>query len=284
MPSLASSLQEKEYEPERILIVSIEESRTQGESFWNSIPVKSTLPKNSILYRIILDENADEYEQFNMKYSVPKTFSLYIFGSNSMIISKMWTEGFPDPADFAAYMGGLQAGAFEYDEPHEAQYDAEAEIPENPEESNQRVKKVKISIRNEDGMQSHMFNETDTVEQLQQWLTLVVGRGHRYSIAHNNEMLTEDNSMTLKDAGLSPSALLRIQDNTGPMGQAPRRGDGAVNRAEAGNCWTRFVRRILLVLSFINPFASEGDQESFWEYQPSNNPDIAQVIAQNIMA
>ena len=214
-----------------------------------------------------------------MKYSVPKTFSLYIFGSNSMIISKMWTEGFPDPADFAAYMGGLQAGAFEYDEPHEAQYDAEAEIPENPEESNQRVKKVKISIRNEDGMQSHMFNETDTVEQLQQWLALVVGRGHHYSIAHNNEMLTEDNSMTLKDAGLSPSALLRIQDNTGPMGQAPRRGDGAVNRAEAGNCWTRFVRRILLVLSFINPFASEGDQESFWEYQPSNNPDIAQVIA-----
>ena len=285
MSTLAECLQEKEYEPERMLIVSIEETRNQGESFWLSVPVKSTLPNNVILHRIILDENADEYEQFTMKYDVQKAFSLFVFGSNSTIISKSWTEGFPEPAEFATYISGTQVGAFEFDDQHDTQYDQEIEeinAIANGVDPNIRVKTAKISIRTENGMQSQRFNETDTIHDILIWLNSLVGEGHQYIVVHNGQKLPEDHSMTLKAAGLCPSALLKIEDDDELRNNAPRRGIGQINQNENG-CWSRFVRKVSFVFSFINPFACDIESESFWEYQPSNNPDIAQVIARNVM-
>ena len=271
MSTLAECLQEKEYHPERMLVISVEDTREKGNYFWSSIPVKSTLPKNVILHRIILDEDMEEFESFSSKYEVSSNFSLYVFGPHSTIISHMWTEGFPEPAEFAEYISGTQVGAYTFD-------DQQQTIENMKNDVHNKTKKVKISIRTRDGAKSHTFNETDTVADLNMWLDAEVGPGNKYTISHTNEELTSDLTLSLKEAGLAPSALLRIKEgewnqNARPTGPAP------VNTTEG--CCGRFLKKALFVLSFINPFADEGDQESFWEYQPSNNPDIAQVVMRN---
>jgi hypothetical protein len=274
MTTLAACLQEKEYQPERMLIVSVEETREKGNYFWSSIPVKSTLPKNIILHRIILDEDIDEFETFSSKYDVSKNFSLYIFGPHSTIISHSWDSAFPEPAEFAEYISSTNIGAYTFDDQQQAIEDMVNDVEGTS-------KKVKISVRTDNGAKTKSFNETDSIADLHSWLDAEVGTGYKYIVSHNNQELSSNLTSTLKEAGLAPSALLRIKE--GEWGQATRP-TGPPPVIETQGCFSKFIKKITFTLSFINPFADEGDQERFWEYQPSNNPDIASAVTRNVFS
>lgn len=262
MESIKDSFNQKENYPEILLIVAVEDTTTDADAFWDSIPVKSTLPPAALIERIKIPEEFAKFEFFARKYQIMSTPGIYVFGPHSSIISQQWVGSYPLPTDFANYINSLHYGAFEGEE--------------EPNSENKR-RKIKISVKNGPIMVSQEFEDNETIRALNLWLESAVGPGNKYTIGHSRKPLPTDEDMLITDAiGHVPAALLKVVDSdpiTPNFG--PTHGD---------SCWDRFTSRIFMFLSFVNPFAGEGEQESFWEYQPSTNPNMAQIVMTNMMS
>lgn len=261
--SLDDALSAKEFDPARILIVSLEDEKSIGDEFWDSLPVKTTVQSSTIILRLIKNESDFDYNNFVEIYGVAPHNSLFIFGSNSTSITKEWLS-IPNPAEFSNYLRAQHLGPYML----------------NPDDQHTNddisSRKTKISVRNSNGISSLEFDESDTIRDLKCWLDSVCGAGSSYFTPHNQQPLPDRMSMTLKEAGFVPSCLVQV-GNSGP-----RAGEGRGPQAERGLCG-KIGSFIMMVLSFVNPFAGPGDQESFWEFQPSNNPDIEEVVARRFM-
>ena len=251
-----------------MLIVAVEDATTDADTFWNSVPVKSTLPTNSIVHRIKIPEDFNDFQYFAQKFQIMSTPAIYVFGSHSSIISYQWVGHYPKPEEFASYIGSLNYGAFEKEDENIT------EVTDTP------AKPIKISLRTDNGLITQQFDQPDTLKTLFAWLDETFGPNHTYTVILSQKLIPRDYNMLITDVvGKATAVLLKINE---PTQLTQGMTQPTVHHHEGGCCHS-ISSKIFMVLSFINPFASEGEQESFWEYQPSNNPDIAQVLVQNIM-
>ena len=140
-----------------------------------------------------------------------------------------------------------------------------------------RADKAKISLQGVNKTVIHEFDATSTIGELHDWIRSEFGREMpNLIVSHLHSLLSNDASITLKDADLCPSAVLREQDGE------TLRDDDTLNssryslndsKSKVGLCG-KITNFILKLCSFINPWASaseEDDDNDNWEYQPNSN-------------
>lgn len=258
MNSFLDALSLKELEPSRILIISVEDNREQGDAFFNSIPVISTIPQNSIIYRMILNESVTDYNAFCKKYGVFGSPAMYVFGPNTIQISRQWTIQYPKPEDFANYISEINIGAFE-----------NVDVDNN---SQNILKTIKISVRTEKCVKFQKFYENDHVSVLKNWLETEFGKNHQYTKTTSTDPIPLNGNYTLKELGLYPSAVLvQIQNSQNIFSHVSTRRTSRYG-------FSKYLHKLCKLTDFINPFAKFDESDEGWEYPPPTNPDIRQVV------
>jgi len=247
---IIEALDQKVSNPTQILIISLEDGLEKYNSFWSSIPVKSVLQHSFIICRIDANLNKIDFNSISEQFQVYSYPSLLIIGPNSETITQKWVDTFPSPTEFSSYFLSASINPYMMEDDH--------------------LKAVTISVQSPNGKTFRTFYETDQLSELHSWLNVTFGPGHTYFVSHLQCQLSQEMSQTLKEAGLSPSALLRVMDKKSTQPKTP------IVLQEKEDCDCKFFS----ALSFLNPFA-EFDDTGNWEYKPSNNPDLAEAIGQN---
>ena len=276
--SLEDVIYKKRDNPSLLLVISVDGNRNIGESFWNSPKVKEIFQNNEetmLFYRIIIDEIPSDYSNFCTLYKVESIPSLLIFEPNEQegIISQKWVGKLPTPEQFALYI-------------LEGVVEEEQIVPDINE------KMTRIVVTTPQRKFSEQFHRSDAVCVLYNWLNSEFGPHHSYTLASTNEPLTKDVLLTFREAGLYPEVELIMHDeNYGSMAlkstlfgheiKTENNNNQKINKRN--NIITSFFKKIKNIISYINPCASDIDDsdDNKWEFKPSNNPDIAAVVARN---
>jgi hypothetical protein len=96
-------------------------------------------------------------------------------------------------------------------------------------------------------------------------------------VAHRRSRLPEDDSLTLAQADLAPSAVLREEPRESALREEPELPAVRHERFGATPPRGRAFAMIKRAVALINPWANgEGDEEGWWEYRA--NPELAAQV------
>ena len=234
-----------------------------------------SLKAKEILSYINKNQIPSDYSNFCTLYKVESIPSLLIFEPNEQegIISQKWVGKLPTPEQFALYI-------------LEGVVEEEQIVPDINE------KMTRIVVTTPQRKFSEQFHRSDAVCVLYNWLNSEFGPHHSYTLASTNEPLTKDVLLIFREAGLYPEVELIMHDeNYGSMAlkstlfgheiKTENNNNQKINKRN--NIITSFFKKIKNIISYINPCASDIDDsdDNKWEFKPSNNPDIAAVVARN---
>lgn len=280
---LNSAMMYKGQHPDVTLLVSVEKALSDNDDFWKDDQVMAVIRNNTIVLRLAEDTNQEQVQQFILLYHIQNIPSLAVFGCNNPGIVQNWTE-YPTVQQFVAY--------FQVSEPNNSDLQmAEMPMVENPyapstsiETPHYMPKTTKISLQNAGNTYEKSFLATDTVGELRKWIIEMLGSDIEVVVQHLRTPLADDNSLTLQDADLCPSAILKVLEIT--LQDEPQRGVGAPPRATRPNaghnraqparqgrsnrCWVKTCHAFSFVFAFINPWSNpEAYEEDFWQFQPN---------------
>ena len=247
----------KNEDPSLILVISIEQNSTSNSDFWNNEDIsKLILEKTIIFSRIFVDETPEEYTKIKEIYDVDKTPSILIIKSNEKHseIGKMWKGEFPKVSQFLGYIS------------NNGMLNVVNETKDN------KYSKVNIVARDENVTYSNEFKSNEALCVLFNWLSSKFGPAESYVNEKTGKRIPNDGLATLKEAGLFPEAEIFVNK------KQLLKEDGFPDKVKSNS----FMKKLRFIFSFINPFDADVESESFWEYQPSNNPDIEEVVARNM--
>lgn len=268
--SLAESNKKKSDNNSLILVISFEEDRSDGESFWTSVPVKSSILPDTLLYRVIKSENELEYHQFLEENNITEKKGIVIFGSNSSIITRSW-DSIPDPIDFAKYYQYITSDMDDY-EPTNFNDDEIRKNEINDDINADSDVVITLKFNNEDIRK--IFDRGSTVQSVYHWLETVTNlKFQEYIIVQTGEIFTKKMKQRLSEAKLPNDILLEPRRKvTGAITQRKER---------CGICF-KIYDCIRSFFSFVNPFARYIEPSSIWEYKPSSDIDLQHLFCQSI--
>lgn len=301
--------------PECFLIVSLEDSDSKRfDDFWANSLIILNLNSNHIITRLSESKNPAGYNQFLSLFKITNTPSIVIFGQNTALITKTFYP-YPDPSTLINFFSQSPPAPTTPQNDFPVPPSPETEVEEKPPskqsqtepklQQRQAKTTTKISIQSPSGRSfTHVFEKTDTVGDLKQWIESEFGSDifSEILVAHTNSPLPEDNSMTLENADLSPSALLKLLSDDQILDIHVEDGQNDVptlqNRRRClrcpCNCNTapfrcfnaRGFRWFRIFFSLLNPWGDDpgpnshnidqdqnGDND-IWQYRP--NPQLSQ--------
>jgi hypothetical protein len=149
---------------------------------------------------------------------------------------------------------------------------------------------VRIALQGPSGGVKKDFERTTTIAELKEWLRAEVGPDSRVIVGPTQRPLPDDDSMTLVQADLAPSSVLRVVsgdilnaeiliERPGPIRAAhpppaepQRRRCQCCRGATAGRIGGWFA----IAASLLNPWAEDDSDEQFLEHRP--NPERLRQI------
>ena len=262
--------------PERSLFVSLELSLANHNDFWMDPEVLSILPPNCMIVRLVKGEDDLSISQFQGVFHVAFCPSLAYFGPNSPALAKLWDE-YPSPSVFVGYFRPSSTVRHERERA--------------PEPAPRRVRTTtKIRVRGRNGASiDREFQVTDTIADVRSWIALELGSDVQVVVGHTREHLPEDDTMTLAQADLCPTAELRVVDGdvwepevnieppTTTSGQTQTRRRCKCSCPSTRCRGGRAAKFFRLALSFVNPwYEADEEDDDGWEFRP--NPELAQQM------
>lgn len=256
--------------PSKSVFVSLELTKTSHDDFWSDPMVLGSLPADSIIVRLSEVENQADFRQFQTIFHTYVCPCLVYFGPNSASVSKQWDE-FPSPDSFVNF--------FHPKPKPKRQIEAAPQAPPKPKLT------TKILLRGQNSTLKQEFPCAAPLSELKEWLKSELGSDYQVIVSMTHSPLPDDDTMTLAEANLTPSAELRVvigelfdaEVNIDPPLDTPQR---AEQRRQC-NCRcgraTGFMRYVRLALSFINPWMDvDEDDRIQWQYRA--NPDYQRQI------
>lgn len=328
---LNAAMMYKGLHPECFLIVSLEDSSsTNFDDFWSNSVIILNLNKMHIITRLSESKNPEGYNQFLNLFKITNVPSIVIFGQNTTNISKIFYP-FPDPTTLTSYfsqapsvpaspqqdfpapppMDEYLAHPQESQQSQQSQESQQSQQPiQQPKQSRQQAEQpqrqpkttTKISIQTPSGRSfTHVFEKTNTVGDLKNWIESEFGSDvfSDLVIAHTNTPLPDDNSLSLENADLSPSAVLKLLNDDSILDIHVEDGQDDVPseriRRHCCKCRchclpctcfnSRAFRWFRIIFSLLNPWGDDpgpnshddpnGDND-IWQYRP--NPQLTQNI------
>ena len=290
--NLNDAMNYKGMHPEVSLLVSLENNFSDHDLFWNNETVLSTIQQSFIVLRLSKEQNENEFNQFQMIFNVHSVPSIVYFAPNNPAIAHVWTE-YPTPEILSSFFAPINLNMpppsvtidddfrpIKHPKPK-----PQTEPNTQPTSSNNDT--TRILIQGNNSTKSRIFKNTDTIGTLKQWIRSQFGPSAQVIITTTHLPLPDDDSQSLEESALTPSAVLQViadvselpspyEDNleTPLIPESPQ--NAGENRRCALNC--RAWRYVKLALSFVNPWASDTDdeEEEFWQYKP--NPQLASDI------
>lgn len=138
-------------------------------------------------------------------------------------------------------------------------------------------RKTKISVQSPDKTLVHEFEPDETVGDLRNWIESEFGYFRHSFITHSHNPIPDDNSLTLTQADLVPSALIRIDEcaSNSQHGHQLRNDEQILpdlerelvrpeNQTEYVTWRTRINRVISAIFSIFNPFPDTIEVEDFF--------------------
>lgn len=98
------SIARKNSDPSITLIISIEASPSQLDSFWYDPAILSIISSGYIVVRLIQSKDTQEILQFSSLFYVRSIPSLYFFGPFSQGVTYAWTNQYPTISEFIQYV------------------------------------------------------------------------------------------------------------------------------------------------------------------------------------
>lgn len=311
---LNAAMMYKGQHPECFLIVSLEDSDSKKfDDFWANSLIILNLNSNHIITRLSESKTPDAYHQFLSLFKVTSIPSIVIFGQNTALITKTFYP-FPDPATLVNFFSQAPPTPVtpqqDFPIPPSPAIDEEEKKPSSqsqphPEPPRQVRTTTKISIQSPSGRSyTHVFEKTDTVGDLKHWIEAELGSDifTDLVVAHTNSPLPEDNSLTLENADLSPSAVLKLLSDDQILDIRVEDGQNDVpslrNRRKCLKCPcncnfgacgffnARGFRWFRIIFSLFSPWGDDpgpnshdqdpnGDND-IWQFRP--NPQLSQDI------
>lgn len=260
------AMMQKGFHPEITVIVSMEEDLMKHELFWRNSSVLHTISHGFAVARCEKMNSTPGVQQFVALFRISSYPSIIVFGPNSTQITHMWKDSFPTTRDFVNYFTG-----------------------QNTVVTTDQPKYTKISFQLDNRAANHEFPYTYTIGELRKWISNEFGPNINIIIAHQHSPLPEDDSLTLYQADLCPSAVLREQPNMSPILQPPSLNEmqsihremrtqapRQIARYNTGESviFSKLIKWSKIFLQLINPWSDSLDYSEIWEYQPnsSDNP------------
>lgn len=253
--------------PSKSIFVSLELTKISHDDFWSDPVVLASLPAESIIVRLSETENSADFHQFQNIFHIYLCPCLVYFGPNSAAISKQWDE-FPSPDNFANFF-------------HPKPKTKPTRQAETPAQAAPKPKQTtKILLRGQNSTLKREFPCTAPLSELKEWLKSELGSDYQVIVSMTHSPLPDDDTMTLAEANLTPSAELRVvigelfdaEVNIDPPEQTPQREPRRQWNCQCGRS-TGFMRYVRFALSFINPWMDEDENDRVqWQYRA--NPDF----------
>jgi hypothetical protein len=243
--NLATAMFVKGAKSDHTLLVCLENNEHSSDEFWSDPQVKSIIAFQTLVLRIVEEDNADDLERFNSLFHIREIPSLIVFGPNSPSITNSWAGALPSPDAFTAY------------------FRPPPPVPK------WRVQ-TKISLQASGRTLVREFPNSATVGELKAWIASELGSGISVIVAHRRAPLPDDDSLTMVEADLMQSAVLREEAKEQPLGDAEMLPPVRAERLPAPRgegIGGMFMRKLRLVWSPLNPWDDE-ESDDFWEHQP----------------
>ena len=282
------------------IVVIIEKTGVDGNSFLQIPQIYNLFNDKILLVRIIENQNLEGFHDFSSNYHVEVYPSLFVFEPNSEI-PKSFNGYFPPPQLFVSIFNDDSTP--ELNSNTENFYPTTNDISNTQNNTNNNnfdnessPKQVKISLQWDNNSSTHTFLSDDTIKTLRTWIRNETNHISGIPIVtHQRQPLSSDENMTLLDAGLVPSAMIRIESGmNGPQktteppsdplplpGQNTRNTGNRLGPQHGGR--RGFLFWFKLIISLFNPWADMDNPEDFWEYEPhpDENPFV-QVQQQSV--
>ena len=136
------------------------------------------------------------------------------------------------------------------------------------------IKKARIAVQGSNRTLTHEFEPNQTLGDLRYWIFQNFGDDHQIFVVHKSSYLPEDNSMTIAQADLCPSAKLMLKDDRvevfshddpeNPsivLEESPQRGISPPPVIRHG-C---FLNSLIKILSIFDPWSDYEEKEDFFE-------------------
>ncbi|OHT01453.1 hypothetical protein TRFO_31718 [Tritrichomonas foetus] len=274
---LNAAMAYKGIHPDCTLIVSLENESLNFDQFWNDPQTNSIFNSSFVLTRLSESGSPESLRQFVSLFRISEYPAVVVFGEHSALVSKVFFP-FPSPTEFHDFFTP-------------ARLKKQKMTNNSPQPPPQRTT-TKISVQALSGSFSRVFSVNDTIGDLKAWITEESGNDlellNQIIISHTHQPLPEDDSVTLKDADLVPSALLRVlgEENLDIRVEVGQNELPGTARPRAGFMSRlrnlRFFKWIGLISDLINPWGDDGtdDDSTFWQYKP--NPQMARDIRESM--
>jgi hypothetical protein len=260
---LNSAMIFKGQHPDYALIVSIESSSNPFDEFWSDPEIGSLFDHEVVLLRLTDTETPNDIQQFVSIFPFASIPSLVIFDHFQAKVSKSWSGTFPSKADLLRFFNPSKPKP----------QPAISPIPHKP-----PPKFTKLSVQTAARTIVREFPNEFTIRELRVWLRSEFGSDIDFIVTHKHASLPTDGSLTLFQADLSPSAVLR---EPAPAQVLPPANNLPGVRHEVfqppqNGILKEIVGKGKFVWSLLNPWDEGDNSDDCWEYQP--RPDLVKVI------
>jgi hypothetical protein len=259
--------------PATTVIVSMEHSHSDHDSFWSDASVESAISLQTIVLRLTESDTPESFRQFQLIFRIDSVPSLVVFGPNTAKVSRQW-DTYPSVGELVDFL----------------RPSITLPPPPPPRPARPPSRTVRIALQGPSGGVNKDFERTTTVAELKDWLRAEVGPDYQVIVGHTQQPLPDDDSMTLVQADLAPSSVLRVVsgdileaeiliDRPGPVrATQPLLVEQTRRRCQC--CRAGAIGRVrkwaAVALSLLNPWAEDDPDEQFLEYKP--NPERLRQI------
>jgi hypothetical protein len=222
------------------LLVCLENKAHPSDEFWSDAQVQSIVALRTLVLRIVEEDSASDLQQFDSVFHIRDIPSLVVFGPNSPAVAHSWVGALPSPDAFAAHF-----------------------------RPSWRLR-TKISLQTSGRTLVREFPSSATVGELRAWIASEVGGGASLLVAHRRAPLPDDDGLTMAEADLAPSAVIREEAKEQPLGSAEMLPPVRAERLPAprgDGISAAFVKKVRLVWSLLNPW-DDDESDDFWEHPP----------------
>ncbi|KAH0797450.1 UBX domain containing protein [Histomonas meleagridis] len=279
--------------PNVSLLVSLENSSAEHDQFWKNESVLSTLQYNFVVLRLSKDHNENELNQFQLIFNIKSIPSLVYFAPNNPAIAHVWTD-YPTPEILSSFFSTIdlnipQPNIVIDDEDFRPikKPKPKPQTNNNPQPPPSSSDSTRILIQGQNSTKSRIFKNTDTIGTLKQWIRSQFGPNAQVIITSTHLPLPDNDNQSLEESALTPSAVLQVIADIAELPhsyennlETPLIEDQIPNATTERRCnfHCRIWKYVKLVFSFVNPWASDADdeEEQFWQYKP--NPQLASDI------
>jgi hypothetical protein len=230
-------------------LVSVEPETRQFDSLWSDPLVLSALNSSFLIVRLFQDSNAEHITQFSEIYDVPSVPALFYFAPGQEDVAHTWSGRMPSVDELFGFLI--------------------AKLDALPHCHRARPRPAKLSILFGDRRAARNFAPDAKLGDVRAWIESECGADVKVEVGQTGQPLPADHLLTVAEAGLTPSALLKIsaRDLSGEdpepidvplathVSEGPREADGSQKRRKYS--WASIVQ-------YLNPWPDVEETEDFF--------------------